>query len=477
MPYVKHLTQIIRMLHGGGGIINFDVLIVNCNVITMDKSRRVLKGTCIGIISDKIVYIGDFNENFNAAKVIKGLSKVAMPGFIDSHAHAGQGLIRNIIGGMTSKEENDLCQCIYHKYTTQSFWFFEAMLSGIEKLKFGITTGVSFLGADMRFDELAYAEAHVEGMLGVGVRDVLCVGSSVFPFPKKFMKWDDMKFIDFKELYFEDSLSYMRNVVKRFNRSHSEFIYCYPTASFLGNDMEINMEEAKITYNEIKNISEEYGTNIHSHSYPGEIKFLNDNFNFLDDNVFITDCSELSNEEIDILSNCGASVCFNPFSHMIKTGKYNAADLMNSGVNTTLCTNAGMNGGTYDLLEKTRIEFQRQGYLSQGNFQIKPENALEMITINAAKALGLDNITGSIEVGKKADIALIDMEKPHLCLHYSEPESMVYQADGQDVDTVIVNGRVLMEGRKLTQLNEKKILASAKKEAQKILLRRHQEVF
>lgn len=464
------------MLHGGGGIINLDVLIVNCTIVTMDKLRSVLKNTCIGIINDKIVYIGDFNENLNAVKVIKGSNKVAMPGFIDSHAHAGQGLIRNIIVGMTNKEERKLCQCIYHKYTTQSFWFFEAMLSGIEKLKFGITTGVSFLGADMRFDELAYAEAHVEGMLGVGIRDVLCVGSSAFPFPKKFIKWDDMKFIDFKELYFEDSLSYMRNVVKRFNCSHSEFIYCCPAASFPENDMEINMDEAKIIYNEIKNISKEYGTNIHSHSYTGEIKFLNDNFDFLDDNVFIADCSELSMEEISILSNCGVSVCSNPFSDM-KMGKYSVTDLMNAGINTTLCTDAGMNGGTYDLLEKARLELQKQGYLSRSNFQLKSQNALEMITINAAKALGLDDITGSIEVGKKADIVLIDIEKPHLCLHYSEPEQIVYQAGGQDVDTVIVNGCVLMEGRKLTQLNEKKILASAKKEAQKVLLRRHQEIF
>jgi 5-methylthioadenosine/S-adenosylhomocysteine deaminase len=81
-----------------------------------------------------------------------------------------------------------------------------------------------------------------------------------------------------------------------------------------------------------------------------------------------------------------------------------------------------------------------------------------MATINGAKALGLDHLTGSLDVGKKADIILIGLDKPHLTPIYSEYSHLVYAAGGADVDTVIINGKVVMEDRRLLTLNESDIM-------------------
>ena len=437
----------------------------------MDETRRVLKNTCIGIVKDKIAYLGDFNENFNAVKVIEGSNKVAIPGLIDSHAHSGHRLLRNMNEGMMSKKMHDLYSYIYYGYTTQKFWFSEAMLAGIEKLKFGITTGVSYLGSDTRFDEISYAEAHIEGMLGIGIRDVLCVGPPNPPFPKKFLKWDNMKVIDSSELSLEDSFSYIRNVVRKFNRVNSEFTYCYPATSFPESGLGMNMEDIRTIYKEIKDISEEYGTRIHSHSYAGEIKFTKENFDFYNENVFVANCVEPSNEEIKILADLGVSLCSSPYSEVNTLNRCPIVKLIDAGVNTTLCTDASDQGSTYDLFEIARMGVNMERCNFQNNHLIMPEKALEMITINAAKAIGLDDIIGSLEIGKKADITFIDTEKPHLYPLWQNPINMIYQVSGQDVNTVIVNGRVLMEERILTQLDENKILVSAQNEAQKILLR------
>ncbi len=465
---IKYMRKRLQFI--GGDIINLDILIENCTVITMDKMRRVLKNTCIGVIGDKIVYLGDFNDNLNAVKVIKGSSMLAVPGLIDSHAHSGHGLLKNVEECVMNRKIIDLYPNLFYEYTTQKFWFSEAMLSGIEKLKFGITTGVSFLGSHMRFDELVYAEAHVEGMLGVGIRDIMCLSPPNPPYPKRFSKWNDMQMLDTNQLLLEDSINYIEMAVKRFNRVNSEFTFCYPSTSFIGNGNENSTEETKI-YKFIKNLADEYGTYIHSHSYKGEIKYVYENFKFYNEKVFISNCNDISSEEIKILSDLGVSYCISPFLEMQSMRYSPVVKLLNEGVNTTLCTEVNNSDCTFDLFEKARMRVLMGRSYSNNNYAIQPDKALEMITINAAKALGLDNMIGSIEIGKKADITLIDIEKPHLYPLWQNPINLIYQVSGHDVDTVIVDGRVLMEKRILTQLNEKKILNSAQNEAQKVLLR------
>ncbi|MEM3641838.1 MAG: amidohydrolase family protein, partial [Candidatus Bathyarchaeia archaeon] len=98
---------------------------------------------------------------------------------------------------------------------------------------------------------------------------------------------------------------------------------------------------------------------------------------------------------------------------------------------------------------------------------------LRMATINGAKALKLEESIGSLEVGKKADIILIDLFKPHLKPLHNIYADIVYSADGSDVDTVIVDGKILMENRVVKTLDEQAVIEKAEKHAFKLLSRNH----
>jgi cytosine/adenosine deaminase-related metal-dependent hydrolase len=177
----------------------------------------------------------------------------------------------------------------------------------------------------------------------------------------------------------------------------------------------------------------------------------------------------ISDEEIQILADTGTHVLSGPMTNAYINNRCPVVELLESGVNVAFCTDASAPNRNYDLLEKLRIGL----WLHRTHFRdadvLTAGKALEMITIDAAKALGLESELGSLEKGKIADVVLIDVQKPHLYPLWHEPLRLVYQASGHDVDTVIVDGQLLMENRQVFRVNEKRILADAQKEAEKML--------
>jgi cytosine/adenosine deaminase-related metal-dependent hydrolase len=182
-------------------------------------------------------------------------------------------------------------------------------------------------------------------------------------------------------------------------------------------------------------------------------------------------CTGIAEEEIALLAETGTSVCSGPSTGSYIKARCPVVELLDAGCNVTFCTDASAPDRTYDLFEKMRfglwlhrVHFHDTGVLTAGK-------ALEMVTVDAARAVGLADRIGSIETGKKADLILVDVNKPHLHPVWQEPMRMVYQASGHDVDTVIVNGRILMREKKIEHLEEQEILARAQEEAWRALRR------
>ena len=128
-----------------------DILIHDTTLITMDEGRRVLYHASIGIEQSRISVICPAAEakDFTAKRIVDGSGKLVMPGIIDSHAHAGHGLTKTLgTGGIGMPGPwDDFMEAIYFRGTTVDFWYAEARLSGLERLKFGVTTGMSMLGS------------------------------------------------------------------------------------------------------------------------------------------------------------------------------------------------------------------------------------------------------------------------------------------------------------------------------------------
>lgn len=451
----------------------FDILIHDATVITMDERRRVLHHASIGIDQGQICIIcsADEAKDFTAKKILDGSERLVMPGIIDSHAHAGHGLTKTLgTGGIgMSGSWDDFMETIYFRGTTTDFWKAEAQLSGLERLKFGVTTGMSMLGSYPRYDDLSYAQAHVEGMVAIGVRDILGIGPPNPPFPKRFVDWHGDSRGPEKVLSHADSFAKTREAVICFHDSNGGLTLCYPTPSGVGYREGLSRDELIQQNAAMKAIADEFSVPIHGHAYQGDILYAYNNFDILGPNLSLAHVTGISDEEIRILADTGTHVLSGPMTNAYIKNRCPVVELLDSGVNVAFCTDASAPNRTYDLLEKLRIGL----WLHRSHFKdadvLTAGKALEMITIDAAKALGLDSELGSLEVGKKADVVLLNTQKPHLFPLWQEPLRLVYQASGHDVDTVIVNGQLLMENRSVSTVDEKTILAAAQREAEKML--------
>ena len=453
---------------------NYDLIIRNATVITMDQQRRILHDAVLLIRGKYIDFIGSGAaaaarlQNSQAEKIIDARHKVVLPGLIDTHAHAGHGLTKTLGegGGAMGLEWDEFMERIYFRGSTPDFWHAEALLSGLEKLRFGVTTGMSMLGSYPRYDDEECWAAHVDGMAETGIRDILGVGTPNPPFPKTFRKWKGDETYNEYTLSHSDSFERTRRAVSLHRSANDGLSLCYPTPSGVGRRDPLSVDQQIAQNRAMKDISEEFDVPVHSHSYGGDIEFAYQHFPFmLGPRLSLAHCTGINAEEVKILADTGTAVCSGPSTGSYIKARCPVVELIDAGCNVSFCTDASAPDRTYDLFEKLRIgarlhrvHFHDSGILPAGKL-------LEMVTVDAARAMGLEDRLGSIEAGKLADVILVDMHKPHLYPVWHEPLRMVYQASGHDVDTVIVNGNILMEERRVTALDEDKILSRAADEA------------
>ena len=168
-------------------------------------------------------------------------------------------------------------------------------------------------------------------------------------------------------------------------------------------------------------VADEFGVPVHGHAYKGDILYAFKHFDILGPNLSLAHVTGISDEEIQILADTGTHVLSGPMTNAYINARCPVVELLDRGVNVAFCTDASAPNRSYDLLEKLRIGL----WLHRSHFKdadvLTAGKALEMITIDAARALGLDTELGSLEEGKKADVVLINAQKPHLYPLWQEP--------------------------------------------------------
>jgi 5-methylthioadenosine/S-adenosylhomocysteine deaminase len=194
-----------------------DIIITNGIVVTMDPQRRVIENGAVAIERDRIVAVGTTEEVLAAhqtATMIDASRKIVMPGLIDGHAHAGHGLIKTM-GGGDSDAWYKACHEAYTVASTPEFWRAEARLAALERLRFGVTTGVSLLGGGdtiLRTDEPIYGDAHCEGVREVGTRSVVAVGPTRPPHPRTYARFVDGEAVE-RPVTFEEQFEPCKTLV------------------------------------------------------------------------------------------------------------------------------------------------------------------------------------------------------------------------------------------------------------------------
>ncbi|MBN2051685.1 MAG: amidohydrolase family protein [Spirochaetales bacterium] len=441
----------------------------------MDESRRVLRKGFIGIQGTEIVLVDSMDTlppQVRAEITIDAEGMVMLPGLIDTHAHGGHGLTKTLGEGGVGIETDwdDFMEGIYFRGTTPEFWYEEARLSGLEKLKFGVTTGMSMLGSYPRYDDQVYWRSHVEGMAEIGIRDILGIGTPNPPFPKTFYRWikRDGAYLDHDEyqLSHEESFEKTRQAVRTFQNTNGGLTFCYPTPSGVGRRDPLSPAELTAQNRAMKDISLEFGVPVHAHSYGGDLSFAREHFPFiLSPDLSLAHCTGIDEEEIKILADTGVGVCSGPSTGSYIKARCPVVELLEAGCTVSFCTDASAPDRTFDLFEKLRMGARLHRVHFHDNGVLPAGKLLEMVTIDAARCLGLQSSLGSLEPGKLADLILVDTRKPHLAPVWQEPLRMVYQASGHDVDTVVVNGKILMRGREVSHINQQTVLQRGEEEA------------
>jgi 5-methylthioadenosine/S-adenosylhomocysteine deaminase len=146
-------------------------------------------------------------------------------------------------------------------------------------------------------------------------------------------------------------------------------------------------------------------------------------------------------------------------------------EMMKAGIPVALGTDGAASNNSLDMFNEMKFAALLSKVHKLDPTVVPAQAVLEMATIKGAIALGLQRDIGSLEVGKKADIVLVDLKKPHLAPLHNVISHLVYSAVGSDVDTVIVDGEVLMQGRKVLTLNEDKVLEDVQKVSDDLLAR------
>ena len=447
-----------------------DILITGGTIITMNPGRAVIDSGSVAIEGDRIVAVGpraDVESQFTATQVIDATRKVVMPGLIDTHSHAGHALVKTM--GIHSFDLwSSTVEHIYAEGSDEEFWYAEALLASLERLKFGTTCSVTYFGGGrmvMRTDDPVYADHHCRAVQQVGIRELLAVGPSSPPYPRKYASWKGSNqrsyLVDFPR-----HLETTEEIIRRCQGRDDECIrICLmsPTQNRTRSPYkDMSLGDLKAQARAIKDMSEKYGVLLTQDGHTtGTVKFAHEQLNILGPNVLLSHCTGLTDEEIRICAETDTKIAHNPSSPNSYPSRCPVPQLLDAGVTVALGSDAASPDMNYDMFRHMYVCMRQHRAEHRDGAYMPPGKVLEMATIDAARALGLDDEIGSLEPGKKADVILIDMDHPHFYPLNMPVHRIVNFGSGHDVDTVIVNGKILMQGRAVQSLNESEVLRRA----------------
>lgn len=427
---------------------SFDIIIKNGTILTMDSKCSVLKKGLVCIEGDTISHICSDDENtFEADKIIDAKGGLILPGLVNSHTHAAMSLFRGLADDLPLMEWLNNYIFPAESRMDADFVFTGTLLACAEMIMSGTTT---FCDMYLFEDEVAKA-ARLAGMRCL-------VGEVLYDFPSP----------NYGPI--EKGLAYTEELIKKWQDDPLVSIAVEPHATYTCSpDLLQAANKLALEYN--------VPLIIHVAETKSEISEIRKKFNkrpfeYLESlgvlgPHFIADhCVHIDESEIKRMVEHGVKAVDNPESNMkLASGISPVSELIASGVTVGLGTDGCASNNNLDLFTEMDTAAKLHKIETMDPTVLDAVTVLKMATIEGAKALGLEDITGSIEVGKKADIIIVDTNKPHLTPMYNPYSHIVYAARGNDVSHSIINGQLVMEDRKLLALDLDDILARAREKS------------
>jgi cytosine/adenosine deaminase-related metal-dependent hydrolase len=443
-----------------------DLMLTGGTAITVDPARRVIRDAAVVVSGDKIAFVGKADEaaaRYDAQRLMDCRDKVIIPGIVNAHIHyshhLSKGLIPDDLGG--SPWSNFIHSKVSpHIRAENEVWAAQALL--IELLKSGST---SFLeaGSYHPFDTIRsdIQKIGIKGMMGRRSFDLVSLGHAA-------LKEDA-----------DDILKIHEQLLTQFEK---QSLRIRPIVTIVG----MGRFTDKLVL-ESKRMADRHGVPLKMH-LANYFETLNetkertgyrpvehlDKLGVLDTNVVLVHMLHVSQREVNILAKRGAKVVHCPSTALkLNYGMAYARfpEMLEAGVPVAIGSDASDCSNYHDMV---RIMYLAAVLFKDIRFDpelMGAERAIEMATINGAKAMGLEHEIGSLEAGKKADIVIFDTRRPEWRPLYDEVQSLVYSASGDSVETVIIDGRIVMEKRKMLTIDEDEVLRKLDEQTADMLTR------
>lgn len=431
-----------------------DIRITGGTLLSMDGSGDVLDGGAVVVRGDTIVALGkadDINRTWRAKKTITAENCIVMPGLVNAHTHAAMTCFRGIADDRTLMDWlNNFIFPAEAKNVNPDLAYWGSLLACAEMIRSGTTT---FCDMYIFEDETARAAAEA------GMRCLL--GEVLFDFPSPSVKTP------------AEGITYTRLLLDRWAGHPLVNIVVEPHALYTCSPPLLK---------DAKALADEYGAPLAMHLLENgkeridlearlgtrATRFLKD-LGLLDERFFAFHCVAVDGEDMDILADHGCGIVHNPESNMkLASGVAPVTAMLERGITVALGTDGAASNNNLDMFAEmdTAAKLEKVARLDP---TIMPAPAvLRMATRDGAAVLGMGHITGSLEPGKKADIIIIDMNKPHLTPLYNAYSHLVYAVRGDDVITSIINGRIVMEDRRLTTIDEEAVMGRVRDIARRV---------
>jgi 5-methylthioadenosine/S-adenosylhomocysteine deaminase len=444
-----------------------NMLIHDGTILTMHDGKVIRQGA-VAIEEEKIVDVGKTNElkrkYGRGYEKIDAKGKIVMPGFVNTHQHAAMSLLRGYADDLPLQEWLEKWIWPIEKHMTAHEIYVGALLTAVESIMSGTTTvNTMYHYMPEENEAKAFADAGLRGVIGH-----VCFS---------WRKEEDRKaLLDLAKNWHNKERGLIRVSVDPHAPYTVDPEYMKELKT-LREDLteKYGSEKAPIiwhthiaeTSDEKEKIRKAFNIQIRN----GVMEYL-DSLGVLNEKVVAAHCVALTDEDIKIMKKRSVKVSHNPISNLkLASGISPIPKMQEENITVSLGTDSPCSNNTADMFETMKITAILHKGINKNPTLLPAEKILEMATINGAKALSWDDEIGSIVVGKKADLIIINMKKPHLSPLHNEKSHMVYAAKASDVETVIINGKIIMENRTLKNLKIERVMALAGKTKNSLLRR------
>lgn len=421
------------------------ILIKNATIVTQGKKRQIIKNGAVVIGGDRILEVGDSKKiekkyKNKAHTIIEGEGKVVMPGLINTHTHLAMTLLRGYADDMPLEKWWFERVFPFESKLRGEDIYWGSLLGGLEMIKSGTTYFVDFY---FFADHIAQAveELGIRANIGIPIMDLK---TPEFKNPDEALKSVSTTVAKWRKY----------NLIKFSLAPHvlqTTSLETYKKCKKLANQYKIILQtHLAETKQEIKYCLKKYQKS------PVELLIGN---KILDKNSLAAHCCHLNDKEIKLLAKNKVNISHCSVSNMkLASGIMPLSKLLKAGVNIGLGTDGACSNNNLDMFEEMKIASLLHKLIEKKPTIADAQTILDMATINGARALGLENEIGSIEKDKKADLIILNLNQPHLLPCYNIVSHLVYAAKGSDVETVIINGKIIMMNKKVLTVDEGGIL-------------------